>query len=440
MQGQCFCGAVRYRLAPPTDFAGHCHCQSCRSATGAPMVSWTSVPNEQFELLEGQERLRIYPSSPQVAWEFCSRCGTTLFYHSTETPQRTYVTIASLSTPLDREVESHVSCEEKPDWFELDLPRFFAKTDMPIDSLHRAAAAGDISRVRQLVALGFPLDAEVDGATPLMRAARQAHLGVCRFFLKRGARSELAVASACVARKADTPVLLRMLLDHGCDVQKMLPLVAEHSTTESARVVLRAAADLELPADDGEFPLYKAVKNSNAMVRLFLAHGVDPLLLNRDGSHPLHYCACWGHSTRLQALLEAGVPADFLEEPAMTALDYACGNGQYDCAKALLQAGADPQAALFRAADYGSPSVVELLLAFGADREQRDEQGRAPRDYALDWLPDLLGRLRERMARYGKVRHRWHLNSRGERVLQVKTKGHEDTRVDGHAQIVARLS
>ncbi|MCW5868708.1 MAG: ankyrin repeat domain-containing protein, partial [Candidatus Eremiobacteraeota bacterium] len=202
----------------------------------------------------------------------------------------------------------------------------------------------------------------------------------------------------------------------------------------------RAAADLELPDDDGEFPLYKAAKNSQAMVTLLLAHGAEPSLLNRDGSHALHYCACWGHSTRLQALLDAGVPADLLEEPPMTALDYACGHGHYECAKALLQAGADPNAALFRAADYGSLSVVELLLAFGADREQRDEQGRAPRDYALEWLPDLLGRLRERMLQYGKVRYRWHLNTRGERVLQMKSGNIEDTRADGHAQIVARLS
>ncbi len=440
MQGQCFCGAVRYRLIPPTDFAGHCHCQSCRSATGAPMVSWTSVPNEQFELLEGHERLRIYPSSPEVIWEFCNRCGTTLFYHSNENSDRTYVTVASLREPLDRDLESHVSFEEKPAWFDWDLPRFYAKTELAVDALHRAAGSGDLARVKQLVAAGFPLDGMVDGATPLMRAARGAHLAVCRFFLKRGARPELAVAPASCSRRRDTPILLRALLEAGCEAQKMLPLVAQHSTTDAARVVLRAAADLELPDDDGEFPLYKAAKNSNAMVRLLLAHGAETSLLNRDGSHPLHYCACWGHSNRLKALLEAGVPADFLEDPPMTALDYACGNGHYECAKALLLAGADPTMALFRAADYGSLSVVELLLAFGADREQRDEQGRAPRDYALEWLPDLLTRLRERMIQYGKVRHRWHLNARGERVLHAKAGRTEDTRVDGHAQIVARLS
>jgi len=219
------------------------------------MVSWTSVPNDQFELLEGHERLRIYPSSPEVVWEFCSRCGTTLFYHSNDNTDRTYVTVASLRSPLDRDLESHVSFEEKPDWFEWDLPRYFGKSEVPVDALHRAAGTGDLGRVRQLVAAGFPVDELVDGTTPLMRAARGAHLSVCRFFLKRGARAELALTPASCSRRRDTPAVLRLLLEAGCEAQKMLPLVVQHSTTEAARVVLRAAADLELPDDDGEFPL-----------------------------------------------------------------------------------------------------------------------------------------------------------------------------------------
>ena len=137
MEGQCFCAGVVYQITPPTDFAGHCHCQSCRQASGAPMLSWTSVPNPQFNLLRGHELVRDYASSERVTWSFCGRCGTTLFYRSQSTPEKTYITVASLTSPLDRPLESHVSYEEKPAWFDLspEVPRFFAKTDIPIDRI-----------------------------------------------------------------------------------------------------------------------------------------------------------------------------------------------------------------------------------------------------------------------------------------------------------------
>lgn len=101
------------------------------------MLSWTSVPNSQFTLLRGQELVRDFASSPKVTWSFCGRCGTTLFYRSLATPEKIYITVASLTSPLDRQLESHVSYEEKPAWFDLspEVPRYYAKTDIPIDEV-----------------------------------------------------------------------------------------------------------------------------------------------------------------------------------------------------------------------------------------------------------------------------------------------------------------
>lgn len=94
------------------------------------MVSWTSVPNERFRLQFGEDILRDYASSESVTWQFCGKCGTTLFYRSTATPEKTYATVASLER-IDRAVDQHVSYEEKPEWFDLsgDLPRYRGKTE-----------------------------------------------------------------------------------------------------------------------------------------------------------------------------------------------------------------------------------------------------------------------------------------------------------------------
>lgn len=130
MNGRCFCGGIRFRLEPPTDFASHCHCESCRRSHAAPFVTWTSVPPDRFVLESGAELVREYRSSPQVAWEFCQRCGSSLFYKHLETPEKVYVAVAALDR-LDRPVEGHASYEEHAPWLDLreEVPRYVGKTD-----------------------------------------------------------------------------------------------------------------------------------------------------------------------------------------------------------------------------------------------------------------------------------------------------------------------
>ena len=165
LEGRCLCGTVCYQAEPPTDFAGYCHCESCRRATGAPLVGWTSVSEKRFHLHQGEAELRAYSRSPEVVWSFCGTCGTTLLYRSTQTPGRVYFTVASLTTALDRPLSCHASFEEKADWFDMSpgVPRCFAKTDLAVDSLHRAAESGDLVKVGQLVKAGIPKHLELDG-------------------------------------------------------------------------------------------------------------------------------------------------------------------------------------------------------------------------------------------------------------------------------------
>ena len=130
LSGRCFCGGVHFRLTPPSEFASHCHCRSCRLSHAAPMVTWTAVPLDRFHLDGGEELLRSYHSSPEVAWEFCSRCGSGLFYRASFAAEKIYVAAASLEA-LDRPIESHVSFEEHLPWMaQLDLPRKTGKGDL----------------------------------------------------------------------------------------------------------------------------------------------------------------------------------------------------------------------------------------------------------------------------------------------------------------------
>lgn len=138
IRGRCLCGAVRFRLLPPTDFVAHCHCTSCRLSHGAPFVTWTSVPKERFSFEAGESGIAWYRSSRYVEWGFCRTCGASMLYRAVETghPEapkldRVYVTAGSLVTPLDRVPAAHVSYEEHLPWVRVPdgLPKHRGKTD-----------------------------------------------------------------------------------------------------------------------------------------------------------------------------------------------------------------------------------------------------------------------------------------------------------------------
>jgi hypothetical protein len=94
IQGGCHCGAVRYALAKKPEASMICHCSTCRSISGAPVVAWISVSADQFEITRGHPRL--YASSKDVQRQFCGRCGAQLTYARTDDGEWIDVTTASL--------------------------------------------------------------------------------------------------------------------------------------------------------------------------------------------------------------------------------------------------------------------------------------------------------------------------------------------------------
>ncbi len=130
IKGRCYCSRVQFELTPPTLMFSHCHCESCRRSHGAAFVSWTSVPDQQFRMLTGDQLVKGYQSSPGIVWKFCSHCGSPLFQTTRHSPGITYVSAAALESPLDRPAECHVSFEEKVDWLDVAdaLPKYRQKT------------------------------------------------------------------------------------------------------------------------------------------------------------------------------------------------------------------------------------------------------------------------------------------------------------------------
>ena len=114
IQGGCLCGAVRYRAWGKAYGVTHCHCQTCRRASGAPFVTWAGFDTDKFSFTRGQPA--SYASSRHVLRSFCSQCGTALTYRRLDLPGSIDVTLCSMDTPEATKPEDHTWTESRLSW------------------------------------------------------------------------------------------------------------------------------------------------------------------------------------------------------------------------------------------------------------------------------------------------------------------------------------
>ncbi|KAI8462296.1 MAG: ankyrin repeat-containing domain protein [Monoraphidium minutum] len=104
----------------------------------------------------------------------------------------------------------------------------------------------------------------------------------------------------------------------------------------------------------------------------------------------LHSAASEGDAAKLRELLaEEGVNVDEQDEEGRTALHFAAGYGEMECAKLLVEKSAsvdlvdnNKNTALHYAAGYGQAESVKLLLESGADKAAKNEDEKTALEVA----------------------------------------------------------
>ena len=124
VQGRCHCGAISY--VARGDIAHHalCHCADCRRWSGAPMVGWIALPSDQVEI-SGEPAM--YRSSEHGRREFCSGCGTGLFYRNEAVlPGLIDIQSGTLDAPAAHAPAAHIMTAERLGWLDgmEALPKF----------------------------------------------------------------------------------------------------------------------------------------------------------------------------------------------------------------------------------------------------------------------------------------------------------------------------
>ncbi|KAG2427488.1 hypothetical protein HXX76_012421 [Chlamydomonas incerta] len=228
-----------------------------------------------------------------------------------------------------------------------------------------AAAAGELERVRALLADGASLQETAKGGVPpLSLAAANGHVQVLEVLLAAGVNKD----------------------EKDMDWYSPLSHAAEKGHVEVVKVLLAAGANIEARDRRGKSPLGLAAMGGHAqVVSVLLAAGADWKTRELDQYNtrrqsPLQVAAEMGHTAVLSVLLEAGGAVDI--EDSRLALVTAASHGRTEVLLTLLAAGVDKEATdrmgatpLISAAMNGHTRMVSILLQAGADKEAKNIDG-----------------------------------------------------------------
>ena len=131
IEGGCLCGAIRYRASGTAYGITHCHCLTCRRASGAAFVTWAGFDADKFTILQGQPV--SYASSAGVIRTFCGACGTPLTYRRGDSPASIDITLGSMDDPQALKPADHTWTESRLSWIALtdQLPEFPGERNLP---------------------------------------------------------------------------------------------------------------------------------------------------------------------------------------------------------------------------------------------------------------------------------------------------------------------
>ncbi|MDG1772122.1 MAG: GFA family protein [Oceanicoccus sp.] len=112
--GECFCGSIKYQIIGNLKDARSCHCSRCRKAFSSQASAYALVEPNEFNWLQGSEKLTSYESEAGFGLQFCSRCGSTLC--GTYNGELHGITLGCLNESPEIEIGYHIYVGSKAAW------------------------------------------------------------------------------------------------------------------------------------------------------------------------------------------------------------------------------------------------------------------------------------------------------------------------------------
>jgi len=123
LRGHCYCGAVKFETSGQPVWVGHCHCESCRRASGSVMTSFATYHLDKVKFT-GTMRAR-FPTDDGVVRSFCGHCGSPVAYESSDKKNQIDLHLGLFDDLEQVKPQDHTYYAEKVSWLQADehLPK-----------------------------------------------------------------------------------------------------------------------------------------------------------------------------------------------------------------------------------------------------------------------------------------------------------------------------
>ena len=193
-----------------------------------------------------------------------------------------------------------------------------------VQSLHGAAATGNIERVKQLISEGADLEEKVNtsfgpNTTPLHMAAANGRTEVAKLLIDHGADvnaqedegwRETPLHHAASSGHRD---VVELLINKGAEIDcklsdgfTPLALAVEQGNRDIAELLIENGANVNVKNNEGGTPLHSSCQSGNKEVtELLIDHGADVNIKDRIDQTPLHLAQRGGHTEIVELLKQA---------------------------------------------------------------------------------------------------------------------------------------